>query len=312
MLVIIRSPSILSEKEYNICLDVFVSEEKTNAEVDDKCALDWKELGDVPPPHLDSLSNCSCFTFRSTSTDVPLTSIITSSISTATIGLALDDLIINDIIFNSNGILIISWNYISSQLPKYYHIQIYNENYQRLIIQRLIDGRQKSIEINISSHLTKLPSTYLICISVRQKKSCRNIVLQSKSLNLIKSEPSFVLSENKQDNEQFIYLLGGILLGAILVCSILIIICYCRLRQYSQQNITSTINSNEKSPKTFYYHPLNIISYPQQQSNNTSECSLHSSIDTTSHLTNDPYHIYQQIPSVHNCQIHSLRTHALV
>jgi len=220
-----------------------------------------------------------------------------------------NDLIINDIVSNANGIVLISWKYISSRLPKYYHIQIYNENHHHLIYQRSIDGQQSSISIDLSRHLTKLPSTYIFCINIRQKKSCRNIVLQLNS-NLIKSA-SLALSINKQDNEQFIYLLGGILLGAILVCSILIIICYCRLCHDSKENI-STINSNEKSPKTFYYHPLNIISYPQQQSNNTSECSLHSSIDTTSHLINDPYHIYQQIPSVHNCQIHSTRTHVLV
>ncbi|CAF4548795.1 unnamed protein product, partial [Rotaria sp. Silwood2] len=123
-----------------------------------------------------------------------------------------------------------------------------------------------------------------------------------------------ILSSNKQENEQFIYLLGGILLGAILVCSILIIICYYRLHYYSKENLSqiSSINSDEKkSLKTFYYHPLNIISYPQQPSSNTSECSLHSSIDTN-HLTNDPYHIYQQIPSVHNCQLHLKRTHILI
>jgi hypothetical protein len=227
------------------------------------------------------------------------------SLRTSTIELSLNELVINDIIFKPNGILIISWEYMLSRLPKYYHIQIYDENHQ-LIIQRLVDGQQRSSEIDVSDYLTKYSLIYDVCINIRHKKSCRKISLQS---NVIKSA-SLILSSNKQDNEQFIYLLGGIFLGAILICSILIIICYCHLRHDSKEKISS-INTDENTPKTFYYHPLNIISYPQQQSSNTSECSLHSSTDT-SHLTNDPYHIYQQIPSVQNCQIHSTRTHVLI
>jgi hypothetical protein len=194
-----------------------------------------------------------------------------------------------------------------SPLPKYYHIEIYDENHQNLIYQRLVDGKKRSIEIDISNSLTQFPSINNICINIQEKKSCRKVSLQS---NNIKSA-SLILSSNKHDdNEQFLYLIGGILLGAILVCSILIIVCYCRLRSNSENQL-STINPHEKFVKTFFYHPLNIISYPQQQSNHTSECSLHSSTDT-SHLTNDPYHIYQQIPSVQNCQIHPARTHVLV
>jgi hypothetical protein len=233
---------------------------------------------------------------------VPLTS---AEVLTSTIASSSKELTINDIVFKPNNILIISWECVLSRLPKYYHLQIYDENHH-LIFQRLVDGEQRSIEIDISDYLTDLPSIYIVCINIRQKKSCRKISLQS---NLIKSA-SLILSSNKQENEQFIYLLGGILLGAILICSILIIICYYRLHHYSKEKIPS-INSDEKPPKTFYYHPLNVISYPQQQSSNTSECSLHSSTDT-SHLTNDAYHIYQQIPSVQNCQIHSTRTHVLI
>ncbi|CAF0975735.1 unnamed protein product [Rotaria sp. Silwood1] len=247
------------------------------------------------------------------STFVPLTSIKTNSIHTSTIESSLNELIIKDIIFNSNGILIISWEYMLSQLPKYYHIQIYDKNHHHMIYQRLIDGRQQSIEINMSDYIEQSSSIYIICINIEHKKYCRNIFLKKSNNNLIKSA-SLILSSNQQDNEQFIYLVGGILVGAILVCSILIIICYYRLHYYSKENRSkiSSINCDEnKSLTTFYYHPLNIISYPQQQSSNTSECSLHSSIDTN-HLTNDPYHIYQQIPSVHNCQLHAKRTHILI
>ena len=229
--------------------------------------------------------------------------------STSTSESTLNELIINDPVFNSNGLLILSWEYMLLPLPKYYHIEIYDENYRDLIYQRLVDGEKRSIEIDISNSLMQLPSINIVCINIQEKKSCRKISLQS---NNIKSA-SLVLSSNKQnDNEQFLYLIGGILLGAILVSSILIIICYCRLRSNSENQL-ATLNSPEKSVKTFFYHPLNIISYPQQQqqSNHTSECSLHSSTDT-SHLTNDPYHIYQQISSVQNCQIHPTRTHVLV
>jgi hypothetical protein len=238
----------------------------------------------------------SIFIFRSTFIT------ISHSVQPSTIESSLNELIINDLVFNSNGTLIISWEYLLSRVPKYYHIQIYDENHRDLIFQRFIDGRERSVEIDIS----KFPSINIICFNIRQKKYCRKVSLPS---NFIKSA-SLVLPSNKQENEQFIYLIGGILLGAILVCSILIIICYCRLRSYSNENLSS-ITSDEKSVKTFFYHPLNIISYPQQPSNHTSECSLHSSTDT-SHLTNDPYHLYQQIPSIQNCQIHSTRTHVLV
>ena len=212
---------------------------------------------------------------------------------------SLSELIINDPTFNSNGLLILSWEYMLSSLPKYYRIEIYDENHRNLIYQHLVNGDKRSIEIDSS----KFPSINIICINIQERKSCRKVSLPS---NNIKSA-SLILSSNKHDdNEQFLYLIGGILLGAILVCTILIIICYCRLRTNSKKQF-----SNEKSVKTFFYHPLNIISYPQQQSNHTSECSLHSSTDT-SHLTNDLYHIYQQIPSILNCQIYPTRTHVLV
>ncbi|CAF1660713.1 unnamed protein product [Rotaria magnacalcarata] len=244
------------------------------------------------------------------SSDVSLTSIKTNSIQRSTIESTLNELIIKDIIFNSNGILIISWEYLLSQLPNYYHLEIYDKNHY-IIYQSLIDGQQRSVEIDISDYFEKAPSIYIVCINIEHRKYCRNIFLTLNS-NLIKST-SIVLSSNKYNYEQWIYLLGGILLGAILVCSILIIICYYRLRYYSKENLSQipSIKSDEKSVKTFYYHPLNIISYPQPRSSNTSECSLHSSIDTN-HLANDPYHVYQQIPSVHNCQLHPKRTHILI
>lgn len=242
--------------------------------------------------------------------EVLLTSIKMNSISTSTMESLLNELLIKDIVFNPNGILTISWEYLLSPLPKYYHIEIYDKNHY-MIYQSLIDGQENSIDVNIADYFEKIPSTYIVCINIADQKYCRNIFIKFNT-NTIKSS-SLVLSSNKQDNDQILYLLGGILLGAILVCSILIIICYYRLRYYTSQSLSQIpkIKSDEKSIKTFYYHPLNIISYPQQQSSNTSECSLHSSIDTN-HLTNDPYHIYQQIPSVHNCQLHMKRTNILI
>ncbi|CAF5140803.1 unnamed protein product, partial [Rotaria magnacalcarata] len=196
------------------------------------------------------------------SSDVSLTSIKTNSIQRSTIESTLNELIIKDIIFNSNGILIISWEYLLSQLPNYYHLEIYDKNHY-IIYQSLIDGQQRSVEIDISDYFEKAPSIYIVCINIEHRKYCRNIFLTLNS-NLIKST-SIVLSSNKYNYEQWIYLLGGILLGAILVCSILIIICYYRLRYYSKENLSQipSIKSDEKSVKTFYYHPLNIISYPQ-------------------------------------------------
>lgn len=246
------------------------------------------------------------------STNVPLASIKMTSIESSTIESSSNELIINDIVLNSNGILIISWDYMLSQLPKYYHIQIYDKNNHRRIYERLIDGRLRSIEIDITGYIQTFPTTLTACINIEYKRYCRNIFLQS-TANLIKSA-SFAVSTNKYDHEQqYIYLLGGILLGAILVCSVLIIICCCRLRYYSKANLsqTSSINSDEKSLKTFCYHPLNIISYPPQASSNTSECSLHSSVDV-SHSTNDPYHLYHQIPSVYNCQLYPKTTHIVI
>ncbi|CAF1669645.1 unnamed protein product, partial [Adineta ricciae] len=238
-----------------------------------------------------------------TSTDALITSLeVTSSLSSPT-----NDLIIQDMIFNPNGMLVISWKYFAKRLPKYYHLKIFDESTQRLIFQSLISGQEDSIEIDLSPYVSNVPLSSLVCLNILQKKSCRNLVLQS-NINTFQSA-SLVLSTSKPNNiDQLFYLLGGILLGAIFVCTILIIICYCRLCYGSKEH-----QSREKSSRPFYYHPLNVISYPQQQSNNTSECSLHSSIDTTNHLPNDPYHIYQQIPSIHNCQIHSInRTHVLV
>src|SRR5947208_2822032 len=109
---------------------------------------------------------------------------VSYSVYSSTTESSLNELIINDAALNSNGILIISWEYMLSRLPKYYHIQIYDENHEHLIYQSLIDGQERSIEINISNYLKKFPSINIICINIRQKKYCRKIYLQT---NLIKS-----------------------------------------------------------------------------------------------------------------------------
>ncbi|CAF5200039.1 unnamed protein product [Rotaria magnacalcarata] len=219
--------------------------------------------------------------------------------------------------------LTITWEYLLSVSPKYFHLQIYDEINRHILLQRLIDGKQRSIEIDIKDYLKEYSSIYMICLNIPHNKYCRNVQLQQ-----VKSS-SLVISTNKHENyqsSQYFYLLSGILLGAIFVCAMLIIVCCWRVRHLSREKLS---NSIEKSPTNTLYHPpphssifyrpLNIISYPpkqqqqqqQQQSCDTSECSIHSSTDT-SQLANDCYHIYQQIPPVYNCQIHPIRTHALV
>ncbi|CAF4541557.1 unnamed protein product, partial [Rotaria sp. Silwood2] len=249
------------------------------------------------------------------STSTQLTTI--KSTSTSTI---IDELIINDISYNPNGMLTITWDYMLSTLPRYFHLQIYDDINRDVILQRFIEGDQRSIEINIKDYLNESSTIYMICLNIRQNKYCRNIQFQQ-----IKSS-SLILSSNKHDNYQslqYIYLLSGIFLGAIFVSILLIIVCCWRIRHISKDKLS---NSIEKIPTNTLYHPpprssifyrpLNIISYPQQQqqqqhSCDTSECSIHSSTDT-SQLANDSYHVYQQIPSVYNCQIHPTRTHILV
>jgi hypothetical protein len=218
--------------------------------------------------------------------------------------------------------LTITWDYSLAVLPRYIHLQIYDENSRYVLLQRLIDGEQRSIEIEIKDYLKESSSIYMICLNIRHNKYCRNIQLQQ-----IKPSSIVVLSSNKPNHSQslqFIYLLGGIFLGAIFVCLMLIIVCCWRIRRISTEKLT---NSMEKLPNhthyqsqppppplphsSIFYRPLNIISYPQQQSCDTSECSIHSSTDT-SQLASDSYHVYQQIPSVYNCQIHPTRTHILI
>jgi hypothetical protein len=211
--------------------------------------------------------------------------------------------------------LTITWDYMLSILPRYIHLQIYDENNRYVIFQRLIDGEQRTIEIDIKNYLKEYSSIYMICLNIRHNKYCRNIQLQK-----IKSS-SIILSSNKLNHSQslqFIYLLIGIFLGAIIVCIIIFFICCWRIRQISKEKLSNSIDKIPKNTlchppahSSIFYRPLNIISYPQQQSCDTSECSIHSSTDT-SQLANDSYHIYQQIPSVYNCQIHPTRTHILI
>jgi hypothetical protein len=239
---------------------------------------------------------------------------MTPVISTSTV--SFDELIINDVSYNPNGMLTITWETILSILPRYFHLQIYDENNRNVLLQRLIDGEQRSIEIDIKNYLKEYSSIYIICLNIRTKKYCRNVQLQPIKPSAI------ILSSNKIENTyqslQFIYLLGGIFLGIVFVCLILLIVCCYRVRKISKEKFQ---NSIEKLPTNTIYHPpghssifyrpLNIISYPQQQSCDTSECSIHSSTDT-SQVANDSYHVYQQIPSVYNCQIHPTRTHILI
>ena len=241
--------------------------------------------------------------FRYTTAETPLTSVETTRMTSS------NDVTIKDVVLNPNGLLALAWESKSSRSAKYYQLQIYDQANHQLIFQRFIDGRQRAMEIDLSPYLSNSPVTTVVCLNIRQKRSCRTVAFQPDT-NVIKSA-SLALSSNKQNNDQFVYLIGGILLGAILVCSILIIVCYCRLCNDADER-NSSPTCAEKSSRPFYYHPLNVISYPPQPSNNTSECSLHSSIDTASQLVNDPYHVYQQIPSAHNCQIHSTRTHVVV
>ncbi|CAF0776431.1 unnamed protein product [Adineta steineri] len=258
--------------------------------------------------------------FFNRSTNTQSTSIKSTTTTTTTTlqsSSSSNELVINDISYNPNGMLTITWEYMILTLPRYIHLQIYYENNHHVILQRLIDGEQRSIEIDIKDYLKEYSSIYMICLNIRHNKYCRNIQLEQ-----IKSSSSLILSSNTQDNYQslqFFYLLGGICLGAILVCIILIIVCCWRIRRMSREKLS---NSIEKLPTNTLYHPpphssifyrpLNIISYPQQQQScDTSECSIHSSTDT-SQIASDSYHIYQQIPSVYNCQIHPTRTHILI
>jgi hypothetical protein len=247
---------------------------------------------------------------RSTSTRLTTTtSMTTMTSSTTTISSAFEELVINDVSYNPNGMLTITWDYMLTRLPKYYHLQIYDQDSSHVLLQRLIDGEQRSIEIDIKDNVQDPSSSYIICLNVRQRKYCRNLHLQP-----VKST-SMILSSTKDEHPaslQFVYLLSGVCLGALLVSVILIIVCCWRVRYFSRVERT-------KSPvhSSIFYRPLNIISYPQQQqqqqtaSCDTSECSIHSSTDT-SQLASDSYHIYQQIPSVYNCHMHPTRTHILV
>lgn len=257
---------------------------------------------------------------RSTSTRLTTTTMTTTS--TTTVSSAFEELVINDVSYNPNGMLTITWDYMLTRLPKYYHLQIYDQDSSRVLLQRLIDGEQRSIEIDIKDNVQDPSSSYIVCLNVRQRKYCRNLHLQP-----VKST-SMILSSTKEEHPaslQFVYLLSGVCLGALLVSVILIIVCCWRVRYFSRVERTKSIEK-EPSNHTFYqppahssifYRPLNIISYPQQQqqqqpaSCDTSECSIHSSTDT-SQLASDSYHIYQQIPSVYNCHMHPTRTHILV
>ena len=232
---------------------------------------------------------------------------------------------INDISYNPNGMLTVAWDCMLSILPKYYHLQIYDEHHRMVLLQRLIDGEQRSIEIDIKDYVRESSSSiYIVCLNIRQNKYCRNIHLQPTKSSAV------ILSSTKDDplpSLQIFYLLSGIFLGITFVSLVLIVVCCWRVRRLTPDKLC---NSLEKLPNNALYHapphssifyrPLNIISYPQHQhqqqqqhqpSCDTSECSLHSSTDT-SQLANDSYHIYQQIPSVYNCHMHPTRTHILL
>ena len=270
--------------------------------------------------------------FLSRSTRSRTSTSIRSTTTTSTVSSLSDELLIDDVTYNPNGMLTITWDHLQGRLQtKYYHLQIYDERYSNVLLQRLIDGEQRSIEIDVKDYIKDFTSTYIVCLSSRQKKSCQTIPLQTSK------STSMILSSTKDDESsnsfQFVYLLSGICLGALLVTFVLVVVCCWRLRYLSrvkQLKSLEKLPTNNNSPtspfypstahSSIFYRPLNIISYPQQQqqqplqqtaSCDTSECSIHSSTDT-SQLASDSYHIYQQIPSVYNCHLHPTRTHILV
>jgi len=264
---------------------------------------------------------------KKTTTTTTTTTITTTIITTTTTStLISDELIINEISYNPNGMLTITWDYFIRLLPKYIHLQIYNDNNREVIFQRLIDGEQRSIEINIQDYLKDSSNIYTICLNIRQNKYCRNIQLQQiKTSPIVVSSSQIDVTPPSTSSLQLVYLLTGIFLGAVFVSIILIIVCCWRIRRLSSHTDkfthsieklpTNTLYHPQAHSSSIFYRPLNIISYPQQQkqptSCDTSECSIHSSTDT-SQLANDTYHIYQQIPSVYNCQMHPTRTHILI
>lgn len=275
-------------------------------------------MPDLIPIGIDCEGYYSFLLHRSTTTQ--LTTIKTTSISSTTV---IDELIINDISYNPNGMLTITWEYLLSSSPKYFHLQLYDETNRYVVLQRLIDGKQRSIEVDIKNYIRDSSLIYTVCLNIPHNKYCRHIELQQ-----MKSSP-LAITTNKYENfssSQYLHLFIGIFLGALFVCIMLIIIFCWRIRNLSKETLS---NSIEKIPNntlypppphsSIFYRPLNIISYPKQQqqqhqqshSCDTSECSTHSSTDT-SQLANDCYHIYQQIPSVYNCQFHPSRTHVLV
>ena len=237
------------------------------------------------------------FLFRSS----PIVPLRTSSSESLTSLSSPEELTLKEIRLHGDGILTINWESTFSRLPKQSQLQIYDETHRYLLLQRSLVNRQRSMEVNTTEHLLKLPSNYLICVRIRHNKYCRNVLLQADTQSA---------SSLTSPNEQYLYILGGGLLGALLICSLLILVCFWRLGWPSkgQPIHLSSIDFDDKNSKpTFHYHPLNFLSYPSATSNHTSECSLHSSMDT-SQSTTEPYHLYQQISSIHHCRIHSTRT----
>ncbi|CAF0847688.1 unnamed protein product [Didymodactylos carnosus] len=276
-----------------------------------------------------------------------------------------NQLIINVEYDNINNIFI-TWNLITDESIKYYHLQIYDED-ENLIkqMQKLLKNYQYKFDISSLSILK-----YKICINIiyidREDKYCRNYIL--KNLTTIKThEKNLQLIKNEYSSSiQYIFLFAGALLGAVLVCLIVFIICFIRIRHkqskitrqtclYHESSNRSSSSSNSSSNKSdqqqkisipdkslialydeyqppIFYHPLHLQSQQEQKKTNhqhyhdhcsihcnnvkhhqnrnnssdISECSLH--LTDTSHLnsvgTSTPlsssYHIYQQIPSVHN------------
>lgn len=269
----------------------------------------------------------SMISSTTTTTTIPTTA---TTMVMSTSASSVDELVINDLSYNQNGMLALTWDSLSSIMPKYYHLQIYDEQRTNVLLQRLIDGDQRAIELDIKETLKESASTYVVCLNVRQKKFCRNLHLQTSK----PAATSMVLSSTSQETHapslQMVYLLSGICLGALFVSLVLTIVCCWRIRYLSRiqhskslEKVTTASpfypNSSTGAHSSIFYRPLNIISYPQHHSHqhqqaascDTSECSLHSSTDT-SQLASDTYHIYQQIPSVYNCHLHPTRTHILV
>lgn len=148
---------------------------------------------------------------------------------------------------------------------------LYDQNQETLLTERTIFFEQTSLIINLFDYRRRFSTTYVVCLQIQQEELfCQTIRI------------------NSNKDEIYLYVLVGILFVAVLVSCLLIYLCYA--------SKNDSIN-DKRSSNAFYYSPLKITTYPVMNSQETSDCSLHSS-------TMDPYHFYQKITSLQRCQIH--------